>query len=603
MPKISNNTIEQIKSRADVLEIVSDVVQLRQRGRNYFGLCPFHEEKTPSFSVNPSLGIFHCFGCGKGGNALTFVMEYEKIDYVEALKRLADRYGISIEWEGGEDTKKGEVTLIYELHEIAAEYYHTQLMSESGHSALKYFEKRGFKREIIKQFRIGFAPDEWESLFRQIDPNRFTPSVLEKSGLFIRKEGNKFYDRFRNRIMFPIVNLAGRTVAFGGRALDPNEEAKYLNSPETPIYFKSGIFYGFNYSKDAIQKAGDAIIVEGYTDFLRIFSNGFNNVVAGSGTALTHHHARLIRRFTSKVTLCYDGDEAGQKATERAGFLLMREGLDVRVIRLPEKDDPDSFLREYSAEEFQKIFESASDFMTYYIDSNAGELSTPAAKTQFVERVAEQLVEIRNPVTLDLIVGEVADRINVKEEHIQAQMRYISRRRYNQNRNGNSHDQESRKNIRLTTAADKAEYELLKMILTRHEDLHTLIKKHLKAQHFRHPILNPIAVKLLGAFETGQLPAADELFNIEWNEEQRLYLARLILEADPLQYVENLDVLRNLTRDCIQVLLTLDIEAEISAVREKIKAAEKKGEDSTALVIQLSNLRQKRQTIENELKT
>ena len=603
MPKISNNTIEQIKTRADVLEIVSDVVQLKQRGRNYFGLCPFHEEKTPSFSVNPSLGIFHCFGCGKGGNALTFVMEYEKIDYLDALKRLADRYGIAIEWEGGEDSKKGDIALIYELHQIAAEFYHKQLMSEGGHAALEYLEKRGFKRKIIEQFGIGYAADEWENLFRQIDPNRFTPAVLEKSGLFVRKEGNKFYDRFRNRIMFPIVNLAGRTVAFGGRALDPNEEAKYLNSPETPIYFKSGIFYGLNLSKDAVQKTGDAIIVEGYTDFLRFFCNGFTNVVAGSGTALTHHHARLIRRFTNKVTLCYDGDEAGQKATERAGFMLMREGLDVRAIRLPEKDDPDSFLREHSTQEFRQIYESASDFITYYVDSQAAELTTPAAKNQFVERIAEELVEIRNPVILDLIVGEVAGHINVKEEHIQAQMRYIARRRSNQSRAGANSGKETKAGLRLPTAADKAEYELLKMILTRHENLQDLIKDHLKAENFRHPVLRPIADKLFADLDRGNLPQPNELFNTEWNEDQRLYLARLILEADPLQYAEDVDILLNLTRDCIAVLLTLDIDTEISAVRDKIKAVEKKGEDSTALVIQLSNLRQKRRTIENTVKT
>ena len=600
MPRISSNTIEQIKARTDILEIVSDFVQLKQRGRNYFGLCPFHEEKTPSFSVNPSLGIFHCFGCGKGGNAVTFIMEYEKIDYVEALKRLAERYSITIDWEGIEDSQKGEVALIYELHEIAAEFYQKQLMAERSRSALEYIEKRGFDRETIEQFRLGYAPDEWESLFRQIDLNRFTPAILEKSGLFVRREGNKIYDRFRNRLMFPIINLAGRVVAFGGRALDPNEEAKYLNSPETPIYFKSGIFYGLNFSKDAIQKAGDAIIVEGYTDFLRVYTSGFPNVVAGSGTALTLHHARLIHRFTKKVTLCYDGDEAGQKATERAGFLLMREGLDVRVIRLPESDDPDSYLRDHKPEAFRELYDSANDFMTYYIDSHSDELNSPAAKTQFVERIAEELIEIKNPVILDLVVGEVAERINVKEEHIRAQIRYIARRRTNQNRGERS--TESPKSLRLRTADEKAEYELLKMILARHQNLQTMIKNFLTAADFRHPVMHPIAEKLLSDLSSGKLAEADELFNTEWNEEQRLYLSRLILEADPLQYVENMDDLRKLTSDCIAVLVTRNIDAEIAAVREKIKAAEKKGEDSTSLVIQLSNLRQKKRAIEDKIK-
>jgi DNA primase len=599
MPRISNNTIERIKARADVLDVVSEVVQLKQRGRNFFGLCPFHEEKTPSFSVNPSLGIFHCFGCGKGGNAVTFVMEYEKIDYYEALKRLADKYAITIEWEGGDDSQKGEVALIYELHEIAAEFYHKQLKSDRGRAAREYVEKRGFGHEIIDRFRIGYAPEEWENLFRQIDRSRFTPAVLEKSGLFIRKEGNNFYDRFRHRVIFPIINLAGRTVAFGGRALDPKEEAKYLNSPETPIYFKSGIFFGLNFSKDAIQKAGNAIIVEGYTDFLRLYTNGFTNVAAGSGTALTYHHARLMRRFTNKVTLCYDGDEAGQKATERAGFLLMREGLDVHAIRLPEKDDPDSFLRDRKPEEFRNLYMSAADFMTYYIDRNAPELKTTAGKTQFVERLAEELVEIKNPVTLDLLIGEIAGRINVREEHIQAQMRYISRRRTNQTRPGNGNG--SPKEVRLTTAADKAEYELLKIVLSRHADLQSVIDRHLKPEHFHHHILHPIAAKFLTYLDSGEMPAANELFNLDWDEEQRLYLARLALEAEPLQFSDDNDTLNKLTKDCIAVLLTQEIDGEILTVREKIKAAEKKGEDSAALVIQLSNLRQKRRTIEQSI--
>ena len=210
-------------------------------------------------------------------------MNTKKLNYVEALKRLAERYSITIDWEGIEDSQKGEVALIYELHEIAAEFYQKQLMAERSRSALEYIEKRGFDRETIEQFRLGYAPDEWESLFRQMIMNRFTPAISRKIRSFIRREGNKIYDRFRNRLMFPIINLAGRVVAFGGRALDPNEEAKYLNSPETPIYFKSGIFYGLNFSKDAIQKAGDAIIVEGYTDFLRVYTSGFTHVVAGSG--------------------------------------------------------------------------------------------------------------------------------------------------------------------------------------------------------------------------------------------------------------------------------------------------------------------------------
>ncbi|MBU1063735.1 DNA primase, partial [bacterium] len=318
MAKIPANIVEQIKNRADVMDVVSDVVQLKQRGRNYFGLCPFHEEKTPSFSVNPAKGIFHCFGCGKGGNAVTFVMEHENIDYVDALKRLAERYGIEIQWEKGEDDfEKGETALLYEIHEIARDYYIRQLDSDKGKKALDYLLDRGFDKTILQHFSLGFATGDWDGLFGQIDPKKFNPRVVDKSGLFINKD-NRFLDRFRNRIMFPICNVSGRIVAFGGRTLDPEDPAKYMNSPETPIYFKSGTLYGLEHSKTAIQQEKEAIIVEGYTDFLRFWAAGIKNVIAGSGTALNVHHARVLKRFTTKTVLCYDGDSAGRKATERA---------------------------------------------------------------------------------------------------------------------------------------------------------------------------------------------------------------------------------------------------------------------------------------------
>jgi len=277
--------------------------------------------------------------------------------------------------------------------------------------------------------------------------------------------------------------------------------------------------------------------------------------------------------------------------------------LDVRAIRLPEKEDPDSFLRSHSREEFENLYRDAVDFITYYLERNAAELKTPAAKTQFVERLAEELIEIKNPVTLDLIVGEVAGRINVREEHLQAQMRFVARRRSNQSRVGNNSEKDTGKSIKLPTSADKAEYELLKIILSRQESLQTAITGRVKAADFRHPVLHSIAEKLLVDLKEGPLPEAGELFNKEWNEDQRLYLARLILDAEPFQFSEDTDLLRNLTRDCLTVLLTFDADTEIHAIRDKIKAAEKKGEDSTALVLQLSIFRQKRRDIENSLKT
>lgn len=600
MPRIASSTIEQIKARADILDVVSDVVQLKQRGRNYFGLCPFHEEKTPSFSVNPTMGIFHCFGCGKGGNAVTFLMEYEKVDYIEALKRLAERYNIQIEWEGGEDVRKGEVSLIYELHELAAQFYREQLLSPKGSAARAYLESRQISLDCLEQFKIGYAPNEWDALYRQLNLSRYSPAVLEKSGLFVRKEGQNFYDRFRNRLMFPIVNLSGRTVAFGGRALDPQEEAKYLNSPETPIYFKSSILYGLYQAREAIQKKGAAILVEGYTDFLRLYMNGFTNVIASSGTALTFHHARLLHRFTNQIYICYDGDEAGQKASERAGFLMLKEALDVKVIKLPAADDPDSFLRQNDKAAFEHLYQQAFDFITFQLQLHAEELKSAASKSEYVEKLIVELAEIRNPVTRDLIVAEVAERLRIKEEHIQSQIRYHLRCTATV-RPPSLNSQERNRELKLASAVDKAEFEILKILLTNHQAPQEKILSNLTVADFHHSELKMLAEKIFAVLKQQQELEPRALFDETLSPTQQSYLSRLIYESEDLQKITDLQVIINLTNDCLGVILTQEIDNAMRSTREQIRAAEKKGEDTFPLVLQLRELQKQRKAIEARL--
>ncbi len=602
MAKIPLLTVEQIKSRADILDIVSEFVQLKRRGKNYFGLCPFHEEKTPSFSVNPSMGIFHCFGCGKGGNAISFIMEYEKIGYVEALKRLADRYGIEIEWEEGDASRRGEVELLYELHDIANNFYNRQLSSEKGAEALKYLIGRGFNKSILNQFSIGFAADEWEGLFKQLDINRFTPNILEKSGLFIRKDGNNFYDRFRNRIIFPIKNISGRVIAFGGRTMNPDEDAKYINSPETPIYFKSGIFYGLSASKEAIRKSNEAILVEGYTDFLRFYSSGITNVIAASGTALTYHHAHILKRFASKVSLCYDGDEAGKKATERAGFVLLREGLDVRAIVLPEGEDPDSFLKNSDISAFKKIYDGALEFIPFYIDLHKDSMTTPASKTLFVEQTVEELAQIRNPVTRDFFIKEVAEHLGLKEDIIYSQIRYFFRKKGTQKRTLPRSEEQVKYKIQLNTAPEKAEYELLKVFLCQQKDLQKIIINNIKKKNFKHPVLSKLAKKIIDMIKSGEEFVPSDIFNYELSEKEKLYLSRLILESEPPQTETDLKDLYNLATDCMIVLLTVEVDKDIRELREKIKEAEKKGKETVDFVIELSKKQNRRLEIGKRLR-
>jgi DNA primase len=603
MPKISNSSIQQIKARAEVLDVVSEVVQLKQRGRNYFGLCPFHEEKTPSFSVNPALGIFHCFGCGKGGNAVTFVMEYEKIEYVEALKRLAERYGIQIEYEkGADDLQKGDTALLYELHEVAMGIFQKQLFSDKGQQALEYLENRGFSKELLNQFSIGYAPDEWDSLIRQIDPKRFSAKVLEQSGLFVNaKERNRLLDRFRNRIMFPIFNLAGRAVAFGGRTLDSQEEAKYLNSPETPIYFKSGTLYGLEHSKSAVQQGKEAILVEGYTDFLRIYSNGIESVVASSGTALNFHHARVLKRFAAKIILCYDGDEAGQKATERAGFVLLKEGLDVRVMQLPPEDDPDSYLSKHKPAEFRKLQQSAPEFIDWFIRKYANVRQTPTAKTQFVDQLVTEIAEVQNPVTRDFMIKEIAEKLDLREERIIAQVRRVFRQRKAGMTGAAQSSVKSAPELRIVSGIDRAEFELLKLMLTGEDELIRFITEKITVNNYQHAVLKNIAEEIYRRIQHQEDLSPAGLYDHGWNDEERLYLSKLIIESESNVESLNDEEKIRLVMDYITVMLNENLGKSIRELRIKIREAEKLKQNTSSMVEELSKLQKRWYEIKSQL--
>jgi len=325
--------------------------------------------------------------------------------------------------------------------------------------------------------------------------------------------------------------------------------------------------------------------------------------VAGSGTALTFHHARLLRRFTTRILLCYDGDEAGQKATERAGFLLQKEGLDVRAIRLPIEEDPDSFLKNHERAELEELAKSAPDFITYYLARNAEHLQSPAGKTLFIERLAEELAEIRNPVTRDLIVGIVAEKLHIREEHIQAQLRYNLRKRREGDRSVTPTGQANRPTVKLLTAVDKAEYEILRILLTRTASLPELITQWLTAANFQHSVLKSLAQYLFRALQAGAVPDPKEIFNESWTEEQRFYLARLILDAEVPEYSANYDALNTLTRDCLVAILTPEIDSQIRAVRDNLKTAEKQGQDSIALLKQLTSLQEKRRQLEQKIRS
>ena len=575
MPKISKAKIREIEQRANIVDVVSQYVRLKKKGKNYFGLCPFHSEKTPSFSVSPEKNIYHCFGCGKGGNVINFVMEHEKLSFVDAVKQLANQYGIKLDWQ---NKKAGSTNqIIYDLHEKAKEIYRNALKSKAGKQVHQYLEKRDFNKKVIDQFLIGFAPDEWESLHKEIKKENIAENILIKSGLFIkRKKGSGVYDRFRNRIMFPIRNLSGKVIGFGGRAMDSEDNAKYLNSPETPIYNKRNILYGLYITNEHIRKQEEAIIVEGYTDLIRLYTAGFRNVVAGSGTSLTEGHARILQRYCDSVKLCYDGDQAGQKAAIRAGLILLKRGFDVHVIELPENHDPDSFLQEEGKDSFQQKADKATEFIPFYVNYHSDNLTTPGKIANFVDQTADELLEIKNPVSRELTARKLAEEIDVDEGRILNQIKYRRRKKSRYKRSNKKNN--SSEPIHLNNGVEKSEKELVKLLLSENEQVINFILSEIELEDFSHPVLRRIADKIITGLSDQDGLEPQELLNEDFEESEKNFLAKILFEQDFFLKSHIPSELMNLAADCIEKIWKKRNSVEIKKIRNKIKETEKNGQ-------------------------
>ena len=378
MARIPDEIIDTIREQADIVDLVSDYVTLKKSGKNYQGLCPFHNEKTPSFSVNPERQIFHCFGCGKGGNVFKFLMEHEKVTFVEAVHHIAKSLHIAIPETARDQKTSSEAENLARVTQFAAKFFHEQLLnSDEGAPVRQYVVQRGLSDTTVHTFLLGHAPDSWDALLTAARHKDISPAWLEKAGL-AKTNGNRFYDAFRNRLIFPIFSPSGRVVGFGGRALSDEDQPKYLNSPESPIYQKSRVAYGLFQTKDAIRRDGRVVIVEGYMDLISLYQSGIETVAATCGTALTPDHARLLARYAQQAFLAYDSDEAGTRAAVRGLEPLVVSGLWTRIVQLPEGDDPDTYVQAHGTDGFMAQIEQAStiaDFMASQYD-----ISDPRAR-------------------------------------------------------------------------------------------------------------------------------------------------------------------------------------------------------------------------------
>lgn len=492
--RLSDSFLEQLRANTDIESVISPYVNLRRRGKNLVGLCPFHNEKTPSFTVYPENGSFYCFGCGVGGDVITFVRRMENLDYMEAVKQLADRAGMALPEDGYDDTLAKKRTAVLAANRAAAKFFHSQLFTDRGRPALNYFLDRGLTMETIRHFGLGFAPDDWRALKNHLNEQGFDDILLESANLLRRSDKNgkvSYYDNFRNRVMFPIIDPRGNVIAFGGRVLD-DSKPKYINTSDTLVYKKSNGVFALNFAKKG--NDGKLIIAEGYMDVIALHQAGFTNAVACLGTALTKEQANLLSRYADEIILSYDADEAGQKATARALGIFGTTGMEIKVLRLTGGKDPDEIIKKYGAQRFRDIINGAANDTEYrLIRARQGiDLSTDDGKVKYLSAATEVLAGIPSPVEVDVYASRLANELGVDKLAIESQVKYkreglrkrrMAQREQDQKRlliNGqNTKNPERSQHLR----AAKAEETLIASLM-RNPDFYNKLKDELSADYF-----------------------------------------------------------------------------------------------------------------------
>lgn len=437
MAQLDQSVLDEIRARADIVDIVGQYVVLKRAGHHYKGLCPFHSEKTPSFTVNPERQIFKCFGCGAGGDVFRFLMDSQQMGFMDVVHELARQYGVVIKVQEADSQQEQKRVQLRRLNHEASVFFQQQLQQPVGQIARDYLQQRGISTEIQQRFQVGYAPESWDQLLLHLQKQGFDDGLLAESGLFKPSEkSGRLYDFFRHRIMFPIVGVNGDTLAFGGRTLNPDLGAKYINSPETAIYQKGQHVYGLNLAKKAIRSKDRAILVEGYLDVISAHQAGFEETVAALGTALTPDQARQLLRFSEskRIYMAYDADSAGQKAADRGADILeqVAQGalLRVQVIQIPDKEDPDTFLQKFGPEAFEQLLASAPDFAVHYLDKqlSAHDLSNPVDKALAAKACLQTLQRFKDPVLRDEYLRYVAQRLEITEQALRDQAQQARRR-------------------------------------------------------------------------------------------------------------------------------------------------------------------------------
>ncbi len=550
---------DRVKTQADIVRVISDYVRLKKTGQNFTGLCPFHSEKTPSFAVHPVKQIYHCFGCGVGGDVFSFVMAMDKCEFPEAVRTVAEKCGIPIPQPRARTPEEAQAnrqrTTLVEMHKEAAAFFARQLNdSPEGKIARAYLEDRGLDAAALARFALGYAPSSGDALLRALK-QKFPEKLIDSSGLVSKDQSGRLFDRFRRRIMFPIANERGQVIAFGGRALG-DDLPKYLNSPESPIYSKSGVLYHLDKAKDEIRKRDFAVLVEGYMDVIGVARAGVSNVVASCGTSLTEPQVKLLARFSRRVVVNYDPDLAGQAATERSLNLLLEQQLDVRVLALSGGADPDKFIREHGADAYKKLLEASPAFVDYLIArARAMDLSSAEGKLKAVNYLMPYVQRVPNRLIRSEWATRIASQLRIEEPVLREAFRKAAAERKS----------EVKPKPEFISAGPKpAERRLLRMLIDAEGFRETLAREIRTASLHAGLETEKIFGALLAANESGARPDAAELAKSLSEKDGRLLFEIAFEPAMDSSWEE--------AESCLAVLRRRHVETELFTVQQRIEA-------------------------------
>ncbi len=592
---IPEHIIDDVRAAADIVEVIGDYVKLRKRGKNFIGLCPFHREKTPSFNVNPTLKIFKCFGCGKGGNVFTFMMEVDRVSFIEAVKNLAERYNVRLPDDRREQAEaKSDFDRMFAALRFAGNFYYTHLHSNdrnATHIREEYLKKqRGLTDATIRAYGLGASPNGWDVFFRAAQEEGFTGEELEHAGLVKARSDGGYYDAFRNRAMFPFVNTAGRVVGFGARKVfDDDTLAKYINSPESAVYVKNRILYGLWQAKDEIRRFDRAYLVEGYMDVISLHQHGVKNVVASSGTSLTEGQVELLSRYTTNVVLVYDADAAGLAAASRGIDVMVEQGLHVRVLALPTGDDPDTFVRAHGGEAFDEAANKAMTLVEFraMLMQKAGQFDTPELLASSIHDLVATVAKIPDAIERTLTLRAVGEKFDLYETDLQRELDKVMRPTRAHHGAPPPREEQDEPHPLHDEPVSPVENDLLRAIVRGGRPVADYVFERIRPDAFRHPVARHLAEVLEEEVsEKGKIDYEHLVEHVEDAGVRELLVALPFDAYHPSVKWEELsrpnegaDLMR-LARDCVSAIRREVLERERRELQQQLATVQ----DATAVM-------------------